>query len=751
MTQPIGLLSRISGKLTGNTTTTTIPQSPSQNSLDPSLIALTEQAAKDKQKKAFLASKEAKELAAWVKAEYDKMKTARIGIQREWYINMSMFYGQQYLELMNPNVPGSLAVGSLGVPKAPRHRIRATVNLIRPMARTEISRLTSQKPSASVVPASSDDEAMMSAQTAEAIIEYLSYRRDFDTQMIREAFWQVITGNGFLKSWWDNNKVAKSTNTVEGTPAVGDVCYGVVTPFNLFVPDLLVEDIEDQAYVFEAYTVSVQKVLNDYPGIFGDGKNQLKPDCVGTNEIFDTKYFLIGGNSANAKPDSVLFVEAWIKPGAIKLLPNGGFVKMAGSAIVDISLDGFPYSHGEYPYTHFKLIESGKFYGDSTITDLKHLNKEYNRTRSAIIESKNRMGKPQFVAAKGSIDPSKLTSEPGLIIMYNQGYTPPTPVTPPELPRYVIEELDRIKADFEDISGQHQVSKGQSPGGGVNAATAISFLQERDDSLLYTAYQSIESGCEKLWRQSLTLYADYVDLPRIIRITGADGAFDSLEFKGSDIAQGLDVRVEGGSSLPTSKPARQALLMDMFDRQAIDKNQLLDLMDMGGTKTLVERLRTDMRAAQRENIKMKKITPQQTMAHEQQMMLNAQQGSPDQQDPVTGEWNYNQNPDTWPPMVEVNEWDNHEVHIATHDNYRKGQEFETLPDLIKQEFKKHIDLHKLALQGQQAPATMGMPPQSGSPTGGDSAGGGSPDSTGMPPSDQGMPPQDSNMPPQPTS
>ena len=728
----IGLKTANQGSMLGK-----IPPPSLQNSADPIELALQEAKAKQDRFNAFRKSSEGKKLTAWVKAEYSKMKTARVTLQREWYINLSMYYGQQYLEIMSVNSQGVATNGSLGVPKAPKHRVRTTVNLIRPMIRTEISRMTSQKPSASVVPASGEDEAMMAAQCGEAIWEYLQARRDFDTIMVRAVFWQCITGNGFVKTWWDKYKTDKYSRQGDGQGGstgeapVGDVCFAVVTPFNLFVPDYLVSDIEDQPYVFEAYTFPIQKVKNMYPDIFGE-KDPV-PDCVGSTEIFDNKYFLVPGSSNDAKPDSLLFIEAWIKPGSTDLLPNGGMVTLAGGEIVQYEPDGLPYSHGQYPYTKFNQIETGKFYADSTITDAKYLQKEYNRTRSQIIEDKNRMARPQLLIAKGSLDPSKITSEAGLLIEYNQGFAPPTPLPMQALPSYVLDEMNVIKADLEDVSGQHQVSRGQSPGGGVEAATAISFLQERDDSLLYTAYQSIESGVEKIGRQSLVLYADYMDLPRIIRITGTDGAFDSLEFKGSDIANGLDLRIEGGSALPMSKPARQAFLMDMFKMGAITSDQMLDMMDIGGVQKLTERLRIDMRAAQRENIRMKKITPEQMQQYAQQRQMEWQTGSDSQQDPQTGMMSSTDDPATWPPIVEVHDFDNHQVHIDTHNAYRKGQEYETLPEPIKQEFAKHIQLHQIALQQGMMQQTMGMP----APGGGVPSAPGNPGQQGMPP---GMPP-----------
>src|SRR5687767_11430957 len=100
-----------------------------------------------------------KRLAQWVSEQYTNMKSARTRQNMVWYVNMAMYRGNQYAELLP-------RLSKLTVPKAPPYRIRHVTNRIKPIIRTELSRLTSQKPSASVVPASSDDEDMFAAYAA---------------------------------------------------------------------------------------------------------------------------------------------------------------------------------------------------------------------------------------------------------------------------------------------------------------------------------------------------------------------------------------------------------------------------------------------------------------------------------------------------------------------------------------------------------------------------------------------------------
>src|SRR5205814_1629372 len=84
-----------------------------------------------------------------------------------------------------------------------------------------------------------------------------------------------------------------------------------------------------------------------------------------------------------------------------------------------------------------------------------------------------------------------------------------------------------------------EVSHGETPSG-VTAATAISYLQERDDSAMSTTYQSIEMGYEKVARHFLSHVVQFWDTPRIVKTTGADGFFDAIALSGSEIASGTD-------------------------------------------------------------------------------------------------------------------------------------------------------------------------------------------------------------------
>lgn len=644
-------------------------------------------------------NKNAQTLGAWVQSVYSEMKSSRQQIQLSWCMNLSMYYGKQYTELLPRN-------GRLVTPPAPRYRVRTVVNRIRPAIRTELARLTSQKPSASVVPASSDDEDLFAAYAGEQVWESLtgSSHGNLAMHFNQTAFWLAITGVGFLKTWWNPDKLDKDNNNMPG-----DIEFGCVTPFHLFVPDLREVSLEGQPYIVNAYVKPLQWVKQYY----GDNLNfDPVPDVVASNEILEDVYLGLG-NAGKTQPDSVLCLELWAKEGAHPLLPNGGMIHVINRQVVSMYPDGIPYSHGLYPFTKFEHIPTGKFYPDSVITDITPLQREYNRGRSQVIENKNRMAKLNYVYAAGSIDPSKITTEPGQAIPYKLGMPPPQQMPLQPLPAYVMQDLDRTLMDLEDITGQHQVSKGGVPPG-VTAATAISYLQERDDSLLNHTYTSIEQGMEDVAKKTLSLVVQYWDIPRMVRVTGATGAFDSFMLSGAKLQNGTDIRMEGGSSLPTSKAARQAFIMDLMKMGFISPQDGLKILDIGGVQKLYETLKVDESQAQRENIKLKRLTPEEIQGQQEQFQMMQQQGDPSTLDTQTGQ------PLQPPPPVAVNTWDNHDVHIRIHNNYRKTQAFELLSEEVKAAFEQHVQAHMAAItsamqevqQFQQQAGGMPTPPVS---------------------------------------
>jgi hypothetical protein len=654
-------------------------------------------------------SEEARKLVAWVQSEWTKAKTARSQKQLQWFHNMSMFYGHHWVEQTRGNFPDGYK-DKLFTPRKPYYHERKTINRIRSYVRWEMSKMLSSFPTAQAIPASSEDDDQRAAFAAEQAWTSISESKKLRQHMSRAMWWTIVTGNGFLKTHWD----PYCKDKVSGE--MGDIKFGHVTPFHLFVPDIREQDIEDQPFVINAYTKTVEWAQYYFAKELGNIK--LSPSVSSANQILDEAYLNLGHSKA---PDSVIVYETWIKPGAHKLMPEGGVIVTVDDILISVYKDGFPYGHGMYPFTKFEHIPTATFYADSPIVDLSQLQKEYNGLRSEISEAGRRMAKPQLIAPMGSIVPSKLTNEPGLVIQYKPGMPPPQPLPLSPLPQYYLEQQDRILNDWIDISGEREVSRGDTPPG-VTSGTAISYLQEASNQYLTPQFQSIEAGVEKIAIQTIELFVQYVDLPRKIRTIGADGAFDTMLLQGADIASGTDIRIEPGSSFAKSKAAQEARVMDMFAVGIIDQPAAARMLEIGGVQKIMDTLNVAERKAQRENIKMKMLTEDVLeMARQQAMEELMTQIPPEAMaDPTIMQELQNM---PTPLIVPVDDFDVHEVHIETHNKFRMSQEYEILPDELKQQFADHVAMHEQIVQQKQLQQFLQTIPGDGTEEGGPPLGG----------------------------
>lgn len=609
-------------------------------------------------------------LVAWGEKIFQQAKRMREPFERQWYMNLAFYFGRQYVVWMNPS---NQSVSRLYEPAAPSWRVRLVSNKCRPLIRNEVSKLTKEEPQSYVRPRGSDDQDLQEARAAEMISHYEMDELHYNRMLRRAVFWMCLTGTGFIKDSYNPDKKDPS-----GVPGV--VVLEPVNSFHIYVLEQQEEDIELQPVMIHAMAKTRDWIKDTFDV-------DVSPDTNVSASLLEQRFLNAIGVSQQSPDQYVMVKEMWIKP--CRKYPDGGLLTYANGQFLQ-EVKGYPYSHGQFPFSKLDHIQTGRFWADSTLADIIPLQREYNRTRSQIIEAKNRMSKPQLVAVRGSIDARKITSEPGLIIQYQPGFQKPEPLPLQSLPTYVIQEIDRIQKDIDDISGQYEIAKGRTPPG-VTAASAIAYLQEENDSKLSSTTSSIEESTEKVGRHILFHVSENWDQPRLVRILGVNQTYEIEQFTKDSIGGNQDFCVESGSSAPRSRAARQAMLVELGTRGWITPPQVLKYMHLVETDRMYDETLADDRQVQRENDKMMEAQPQQTLVP----------------DPTTGQMIPQQLP---PQMMPVNEWDNDIAHITGHESYMKTQQFELADPAAKQVLVEHLMAHKQRYQTQQMNATGQMAP-----------------------------------------
>lgn len=610
-----------------------------------------------------------KEISYW-NEQFNTAYNLRLPFEKQWLTNMAFYSGRQYV-VWSPNT-ASISNQALVEPPAPRHRVRVVANKIKPSIRREVTKLTKSEPHFWVKPGSNEPTDVASARIGEILAEYYLEELNFNKIRRQATWWMCMTGTAFLKT-----TVAQ---TKKGDLDTAKPVLDSISPFHLFVPNLQEETLERQPWVCHGRTLPVAVVEETYNCTISERTTQT----AGPLDSKLNNALGIRTNKDDVPKDQAFIKEFWIMP--CKNYPDGAMMIFAGDQLVHVhqgesemndipAMEGqetystnwtkssLPYQHGRYPFAKIDHIQAGRFYSTSVIEDLIPLQVEYNKTRSQIVEAKNRMARPQIYYEKGSLDPRKVTSEPGLMIPINPGFNFPRPSDLVPLPNYVTEELNRTQSDMDDAASQFEITKGRTPPG-VEAASAIAYLQEENDSVLHVTVSSIEEATVEIGRQLLCNVQQYVPDDDLLAIVSMNNSLEAEQFKGKDLTVSTDLRVEPGSMAPKSLAARQAFITELMKMGVIPPEKGLRYLQLNETNRLYEEMQVDARQAQRENYLM-----------------------------ATGR-GVIQLPDGTTSPLPVNEYDNDTAHIYEHALYMKSREFELLPQEIKDIFLTHFLTHK---------------------------------------------------------
>jgi hypothetical protein len=666
------------------------------------------------------------ELDYWEK-KFKICDNLRKSYEQQWYMNLAFYFSKQWV-VWQQTIGGS--GGRLYNPPTPRNRVRLTANRVKPIVRDELTKLIKQEPQFYAKPNTTDPTDVAAAKVAESLCEYCLTSGYYNRIRRQGTFWMLLCGTAYIKT------TCKGPDT--------PITYERIPAFNLYLPNLEEEDIQNQQFVMHVRGVSPEEIEETY-----DIKVKSDMDIVQTN--LEQRFLsAIGVQNQNAGAKAVLVKEIWVKP--CKKYPQGAMLVLGDEKIlyryspkgtkVDEETgvetqgdDEMPFNHGNYPFAKMDHTASGRCYGISTIEDIIPLQKEYNKTRSQIIEAKNRMAKPQMSYVKGSIDVTKITSEVGLYIPVNPGFNPPAPIQIEPLPQYALEEPQRIIDDMDEVAGRNEISRGTVPTG-IEAASAIAYLTEQNDSKIYNTVASIEEATTEVGKQTLALISQFWSQDYIVQIVSKNNMFEANLFKLSNLTNNMDIMVEPGSMAPKSKAATQAFITDLMKNGLIPPEKGLRYLQMNETSRLYDELQADSKQAQRENYAMANVQdptamlggamplpemgmqpPVDPMQMQMPVDPNAQMGMPMdpmamQQNPMAMNGMQQSQMPPQPQIFQPHSYDNDNVHIYEHELYMKSQEYEGLSDYVKSVFEMHLQLTK---QKVVQAANVGIQPGNAGP------------------------------------
>lgn len=575
---------------------------------------------------------------ALLNKKYNAVKHQRTQYDRNWKLNLAFYSGRQW-------VVWDRSFNRV-IDWVPRNnKPRMVTNIIMPIVRLYLALLTKNDPEFMVVATTPEQNDVAKAKICKQFLQFVWENNNFKSVCKKALVWAIVCGDGFVKAYYDPTGAPYELN--DEVHYLGDVAIDVCSPFELFF-DPFARDVDEASWVIHARVRSLDYIQMKY-GARVPAESE---------EVFNALAYVSGRKEQDTTIPSAVVKEYWERPNDVN--KNGRYIVWVGNKIL-VDQDN-PYADiCPIPFARVGCIPvPGSFYHDSIVTHLRPVQVLYNRLKSDIVDNTVKLSNPMLLVPINSLLKSP-EFEPGEIIYYNPligGNIDQVKVEP--YSAATMNMLMRAMQERDDLSGLSQVALSGSTRG-LRSAQAIRAMLEQDQTILSTITEEYEAMISKVMTYVLHLARRFMDVPRMIRIMGENDAREIKLFKNEDIPHNADVRVVTRSTLARSPLQEREFLFSLWDRGIIqDPRLLLRLTEYGNWSELYSDIELDIQQANRENEKMR-------------------QGQP----------------------ATVEDFQNHVIHVAEHNKFRKTVDYENLPDDRKELFARHVEQHKMFIQQAQ--------------------------------------------------
>lgn len=527
-------------------------------------------------------------------------------------------------------------------------KVRITVNKIAPLVEQAVARLTQTAPIPECRPVGNDETDVRAARVGTRILASELYRLNWLPFLDRLMMWVVSLGHAYIEVGWDAD-----TRLPSGEE--GAIYLDVVTPFDLIV-DPNADSLDEARWAIKTAQMTPEAVWE----IWGVDV----PDATRVSPVLSTIAGTFGGvrRTETRQEEMVEVHQFWLRPGS-RIAEQGLVVTWCGSTILDEPRP-YPYMHERLPFIQVDFLPGlGTREGRTWVSDLLWMQTDYNDARSREAHLR-RVMTPKFLAPLNSMDPRRFGSK-AEVIPYIPTAGEPKWLTP-QGGWWAQHELvmQRSTEEMTTRAGSSGQSILNMQGLASMPAASLLSLQEQEAMPYGIPAKNLANGIRQMGWHILMLAQQFWTDERLVRTWSEEGELIADFYRGADIASNLDVHVSAESAVPRSKAARVQLAMQLQQMGLFpDPRLFLRMLDLPNVDFLITHLNVDAKQAQRELSRM-----------------------------LAGE------------QVQVNTFDNHAVHVAEHDLFRKSAEYERLPDEIKAIIDAHVQVH----QSMQAMA-LGMP------------------------------------------
>ena len=582
-------------------------------------------------------------------ADFYSRQDERRKLEKQWELDLEFLAGNQYCEI-SPR--GEVEEEE----KYYYWQNRGAFNHIAPIIDSRVAKLTKMKPIMSVKAAGAEESDVKNAKLATALVNSSYQRLSLGDVISKTTGWSESCGTGFYFIGW-NPDAGKLLGEVDGKKVFeGDVVIESVSPFEIYPDSLCYENIESCESIIRARAMKTADVERLY-GITVAGEDV---------KVFGVDKAATGKSIVH---DSVLVLEKYERPTAD--FPDGRLIVACEKTI--LYMGELPYVNGVegrrgFPFVKQNSIDkAGCFFGMSMVERLIPVQKAYNAVKNRKQEFLNRLTMGVVAVEDGSVDTDELAEEglsPGKIIVYRQGANPPALMGTGTMPTDLNREEDRLLNEFILLSGVSEFSRSTDVAAGTSGV-ALQLLIEQEDARLNAVTENVRSAIRETAKQMIRLFKQFATSTRLLRTAGEQGKVELYYFNSSDLGSD-DVVFDTESELSYTPAQKKSAVYELIDAGLLTddtgklsertKAKLLEILGFGSIDNTLDIESLHINKADEENLS------------------------------------------GFKKPIGVDEYDDHELHIAEHTRFLLSAESEGV--------RKNPETKKNALEHLRAHKTM---------------------------------------------
>lgn len=550
---------------------------------------------------------ELERLASEITEEFEKRRDRRRPLEMKWRLNQRFIAGDQYCDLMEGI--GELIEGD--------DHGRAVYNMIAPIVETRLSKLSRVRPGLTVRPQTSDAADESAARLATRLLKNAFAAHDMPRLQMEAARWAEICGCVFYKSIWDPHAGLPLGLAKDGTLIhEGDISLSIVPAFEIFPECLSRNGLSEQRSLIHARVYPVREIADRWgavlPGrpmnVYGTALSRPRGDRS-TDETID---------------DAEMVIEYYERPSGA--FPDGRHIIVAGGRVLHAGI--LPFRNGDTLKRDFPFVQQlclnapGCFFGGTVVERLIPLQRDYNAIVNRINEHTARMSAGNILAEQGSLVNEALLDEgfePGTVVEYRVGATPPVWMPVSEVPDTLLQRLSILRRDFNEVSGVSDMARASSVGS-ISSGVALDILREQDDTRLALTGEQIRRAIRQVGCQWLRLMRQFAVGCRIARVAGENEADLMLICWQSEDLTSDDVIVDTDNELSDTPAQRRQTALDLLSSGFFtdpetheisreNRARLMDIFRLGHWESAVSLDEMHISRARRENADIVRGTP----------------------------------------------------------------------------------------------------------------------------------------------